>query len=75
MRRGRSRRGGGRACAQDLAAKGAGRGSASAPDRLTPADREAFEALAADATLKSGDMPNVAALVEAVRNAFTLPFA
>jgi 3-hydroxyacyl-CoA dehydrogenase len=43
--------------------------------RLTAADRAAFEALAADAMKKSADLPNVAALVEAVRGAFDLGFA
>jgi 3-hydroxyacyl-CoA dehydrogenase len=57
-----------------LAAKGSWPRVSESADRLTLADREAFEALAADATQKSGGLPNVAALVEAVCNAFTLPF-
>jgi 3-hydroxyacyl-CoA dehydrogenase len=44
-------------------------------DKLTQPDRESFEALAKDATAKSGDMPNAMALIEAVRGVFTLPFA
>ncbi|MBN9468334.1 MAG: enoyl-CoA hydratase/isomerase family protein [Bosea sp.] len=61
--------------AQDLAAKGRPRKTGEIADKLTPADREAFEALARDATAKSGDMPNAMALIEAVRGAFTLPLA
>ncbi|MGW9330104.1 3-hydroxyacyl-CoA dehydrogenase NAD-binding domain-containing protein [Bosea sp. NPDC055594] len=61
--------------AQELAAKGRPRKTGELADKLTPADREAFEALARDATAKSGDMPNAMALIEAVRGAFTLPLA
>ena len=42
--------------------------------RLTTADREAFETQAAAAGKTSGEMPNVMALIEAVRGVFTLPF-
>ncbi|MBX9910200.1 MAG: enoyl-CoA hydratase/isomerase family protein [Beijerinckiaceae bacterium] len=63
------------ALAQRLAAKGAPRRTGEQEDRLTPEDRAAFEALALDATKKSGDMPNAMALVEAVRNVFTRSFA
>ncbi|MCU4179634.1 3-hydroxyacyl-CoA dehydrogenase NAD-binding domain-containing protein [Bosea sp. BH3] len=58
--------------AETLAATGAGR---TAADRLTEADREAFEALAAEALKKAEGAPNVPALVEAVRSVFSLPFA
>lgn len=61
--------------AQELAAKGRPRKTGELADKLTPADREAFEALVRDATAKSGDMPNAMALIEAVRGAFTLPLA
>ncbi|PTM41056.1 3-hydroxyacyl-CoA dehydrogenase NAD-binding domain-containing protein [Bosea sp. 124] len=63
------------ALAQVLAAKGVPEAAREQSDRLTPADRESFEALAADATKKFGDMPNAMALVEAVRAVFTLPFS
>ncbi|WNJ91689.1 3-hydroxyacyl-CoA dehydrogenase NAD-binding domain-containing protein [Bosea sp. 685] len=63
------------ALALDLASKGAPPRTADRAEALTAADREAFEALAADATKKSGDMPNAMALIEAVRGVFTLPFA
>ena len=43
-------------------------------DRFTSEDRAAFEAAAADALKKSPGMPNVAALVDAVRAALDLPF-
>lgn len=43
-------------------------------DRFTPEDRAGFEAAAADALKKSPGMPNVAALVDAVRAALDLPF-
>ncbi|MBN9447762.1 MAG: enoyl-CoA hydratase/isomerase family protein, partial [Bosea sp.] len=61
--------------AQELAAKGRPRKTGEIAEKLTQADREAFEALARDATAKSGDMPNAMALIEAVRGAFTLPLA
>ncbi|MBN9440434.1 3-hydroxyacyl-CoA dehydrogenase NAD-binding domain-containing protein [Bosea sp. (in: a-proteobacteria)] len=61
--------------AQELAAKGRPRKTGELADKLTPADREAFEVLARDATAKLGDMPNAMALIEAVRGAFTLPLA
>lgn len=61
--------------AQELAAKGRPRKTGEIAEKLTQADREAFEALAKDATAKSGDMPNAMALIEAVRGAFTLPLA
>jgi 3-hydroxyacyl-CoA dehydrogenase len=63
------------AMAGRLAAKGAPSRTGEQEDRLTSQDQAAFETLAADATKKSGDMPNAMALVEAVRNVFTLPFA
>jgi 3-hydroxyacyl-CoA dehydrogenase len=63
------------ALAQDMAARGKPLRTGERTEALTPADREAFEALAADATKKSGDMPNAMALVEAVRGVFTLSFA
>ncbi|MDU0341565.1 3-hydroxyacyl-CoA dehydrogenase NAD-binding domain-containing protein [Bosea rubneri] len=63
------------ALAQELAAKGRPRKTGEIAEKLTQADREAFEALAKDATAKSGDMPNAMALIEAVRGAFTLPLA
>ncbi|KRE09988.1 3-hydroxyacyl-CoA dehydrogenase [Bosea sp. Root381] len=62
------------AYARALAAKGAPARLRDRTDRLTAADREAFEVLAADATKKSGDMPNAMALIEAVRAAHSLPF-
>ncbi|SIR39520.1 3-hydroxyacyl-CoA dehydrogenase NAD-binding domain-containing protein [Bosea sp. TND4EK4] len=64
--------------AHDLArsfAKGAVRPVTSARDELLTAEQQAaFEASAEDALRKSAGMPNVAALVEAVRNVFALPF-
>lgn len=63
------------AFAAELAAAGTCIRTGERADKLTPADREAFEALARDATAKSADMPNAMALVEAVRGAFTLPLA
>lgn len=62
------------ALAQALVTRGAPVRLRDATTRLNSADREAFEALAVDATKKSGDMPNVMALIEAVRAAVTLPF-
>lgn len=61
--------------ARMLASRGAPLRLSEARARLTAADRAAFEALAADAMKKSADLPNVAALVEAVRGAFDLGFA
>lgn len=43
-------------------------------DKLDAADREAFEALAVQATKTSADMPNAMALIEAVRAVYTVPF-
>lgn len=63
------------AFAAELAAAGTCIRTGERADKLTPVDREAFEALARDATAKSGDMPNAMALVEAVRGVFTLPLA
>ncbi|WP_332683194.1 3-hydroxyacyl-CoA dehydrogenase NAD-binding domain-containing protein [Bosea sp. (in: a-proteobacteria)] len=63
------------ALAQELAAKGKPQKTGERTERLTEADREAFEALAREATAKSGDMPNAMALIEAVRGTFTLPLA
>ncbi|HEV2511735.1 3-hydroxyacyl-CoA dehydrogenase NAD-binding domain-containing protein [Bosea sp. (in: a-proteobacteria)] len=63
------------ALAQELAGKGAPVKTSARSDKLTATEREAFEALAKDALAKSGEMPNVAALVEAVRAALTLPLA
>jgi 3-hydroxyacyl-CoA dehydrogenase len=63
------------ALARILVTRGAPMRLRDATSRLTSGDREAFEALAADATKKSGDMPNAMALIEAVRAAVTLPFA
>lgn len=60
--------------AQALAARGTPERVRDATARLTSADRKAFEALAADAAKKSGDMPNAMGLIEAVRAVFTLPF-
>ncbi|PZU93263.1 MAG: 3-hydroxyacyl-CoA dehydrogenase [Chelatococcus sp.] len=48
--------------------------SGEASSRLTEADREAFEAQAAEALKKAGETPNVPALVEAVRGVFFLSF-
>nr|WP_156640055.1 3-hydroxyacyl-CoA dehydrogenase NAD-binding domain-containing protein [Bosea sp. PAMC 26642] len=62
------------ALAQDMA-KDDPRRTGDLGEALTPADREAFEAVAAEATKKSGDMPNAMALIEAVRAVFTMPFA
>ncbi|WP_145144684.1 3-hydroxyacyl-CoA dehydrogenase NAD-binding domain-containing protein [Roseomonas gilardii] len=44
-------------------------------DRLTEADRSAFEAAAASALKRPGLAPNVPALVDAVRGCFDRPFA
>ncbi len=52
-----------------------GRGPlAHATERLTEADHEAFELLAGEALRKAEGMPNVPALVEAVRSLFRMPF-
>ncbi|MGO4406735.1 3-hydroxyacyl-CoA dehydrogenase NAD-binding domain-containing protein [Bosea sp. RAF48] len=61
--------------AEGLAAEGRRPVTSAATGELTEADREAFEALAKDALKKADGMPNVPALVEAVRAAFDLPFA
>lgn len=61
--------------ARTLARRGAPPRLSEADAKLSAADRAAFEALAADALKKSADLPNVAALVEAVRGAFELGFA
>lgn len=61
--------------ARVLAARGISERGRETKARLTAADREAFEAQAADATRKSGELPNVAALIEAVRAACSLPLA
>jgi 3-hydroxyacyl-CoA dehydrogenase len=63
------------ALAQELAEKGAPVRTGELTGKLTQADRDAFEAAAKDAAAKAGEMPNVAALIEAVRGAFTLPLA
>ena len=63
------------ALAQELADKGAPARTGERSDKLTPAERDAFEAQAKDALAKAGEMPNVGALVEAVRAALTLPLA
>ncbi len=60
--------------AEALAAEGRHPVTSEAIGQLTEADREAFEALARDAIKKADGMPNVPALVEAVRASFTLPF-
>jgi 3-hydroxyacyl-CoA dehydrogenase len=62
------------ALAEQLAGKGEPRRTCEQSEALTQADRDAFEALAAETTKKSGDMPNAMALIEAVRGVFTLPF-
>ncbi|MGX5736016.1 3-hydroxyacyl-CoA dehydrogenase NAD-binding domain-containing protein [Bosea thiooxidans] len=59
--------------AEVLAADGRGP-LAHAIERLTEADHEAFEVLAGEALKKAEGMPNVPALVEAVRSVFRLPF-
>lgn len=61
--------------AEGLAAAGRRPVTSLVADRLTEADRAAFETLAKDALRKAGEAPNVPALVEAVRNVFLLPFA
>lgn len=61
--------------ARMLASRGAPLRLSENRTRLTAADRAAFEALAADAMKKSADLPNVAALIEAVRGAFDLGFS
>ena len=59
--------------AEALAAEGRRPVTSAATGELTEADREAFEALAKEALKKADGMPNVPALVEAVR-ATALPF-
>jgi len=61
------------ALAQELASKGAPAKTGERSDKLSAAEREAFEALGKDALAKAGEMPNVVALVEAVRGSLTLP--
>lgn len=63
------------ALAQEAAAKGAPVKTGERSDKLTEADRTAFEAAAKEATAKSGDLPNAMALIEAVRGVFTLKLA
>ena len=60
--------------AEALAAEGRRPVTSAATGELTEADRETFEALAREALKKAEGMPNVAALVEAVRASFTQPF-
>jgi 3-hydroxyacyl-CoA dehydrogenase len=60
--------------AASLAASGHAIRTRDLAERLTDASRTAFEEAAADALKRSPDMPNVAALVDAVRAAFDLPF-
>ncbi|MGO4286028.1 3-hydroxyacyl-CoA dehydrogenase NAD-binding domain-containing protein, partial [Bosea sp. TAB14] len=60
--------------AEGLAGEGRRPVTSAAVDKLTEADRAAFEVQAKDALRKAGEMPNVPALVEAVRNVFLLPF-
>ena len=64
-----------RAKALELAQAGALPKSSAAGAKLTDATKAEFETKAKDALRKSPDMPNVAALVDAVRAAFDLPFA
>ncbi len=61
--------------AEALAAEGRRPMTSATNGTLTEADREAFEALAKDALRKADGMPNVAALVEAVRAVFTMSYA
>lgn len=61
--------------AEGLAAEGRRPVTSADDERLTEADREAFEGLAKEALRKAEGMPTVPALVEAVRSAFLLPFA
>jgi 3-hydroxyacyl-CoA dehydrogenase len=61
------------ALAQRLAQAGTLPRTGDRQDKLDAADREAFEAAAAQASKTSADMPNAMALVEAVRAAYTVP--
>lgn len=61
--------------AEGQAAEGRRPVTSAATGELTETDREAFEALAREALKKADGMPNVPALVEAVRASFALPFA
>ncbi len=65
------------ACAKalELAESGTLSKSSTYAAKLTEAAQAEFETKAKDALRKSPDMPNVAALVDAVRAAFDLPFA
>ncbi len=65
------------ACAKalELAEAGTLSKSSAYAAKLTEAAQAEFETKAKDALRKSPDMPNVAALVDAVRAAFDLPFA
>lgn len=62
------------AVAERLAANGKPVPISAKTDRLTGTERADFELVAKSALEKAGEMPNVTALVEAVRNAFDLPF-
>ncbi len=61
--------------ALELAESGTLSKSSTYAAKLTEAAQAEFETKAKDALRKSPDMPNVAALVDAVRAAFELPFA
>ncbi|TCR70387.1 3-hydroxyacyl-CoA dehydrogenase NAD-binding domain-containing protein [Bosea sp. BK604] len=62
------------AVAEMLAANGKPVPISAKTDRLNAAERGDFELVAKSALEKAAEMPNVAALVESVRNAFDLPF-
>ncbi|MFG1289831.1 MULTISPECIES: 3-hydroxyacyl-CoA dehydrogenase NAD-binding domain-containing protein [Xanthobacter] len=58
-----------------LAAAGTWPRTREGADKLTAEDRAAFEAAAADALKRSARVPNVPALIDAVRGVFERPFA
>jgi 3-hydroxyacyl-CoA dehydrogenase len=60
--------------ARDMARKGSWPIIRNSTDRLTDDDRVAFEELAKESARKAAEMPNVAAIIEAVREAFDSPF-
>ncbi|MFG1302935.1 3-hydroxyacyl-CoA dehydrogenase NAD-binding domain-containing protein [Xanthobacter autotrophicus] len=61
--------------ARALAAAGSWTKARERADKLTTEDRAAFEAVAAEALKRSARIPNVPALVDAVRGVFDKPFA
>lgn len=60
--------------ARDMAIGGSRPAARDRADRLTDADRAAFEALVKETTRQAAEMPNIAALIETVRAVFDKTF-